>query len=220
MKIVKVLVVLMLVVVVMSEHCSAMKFSQPVKIGGGVVWSQIGGFMVRDATSNRGEKNYFRAGKAQNFSKGIAQFGTGDTIVYEHYDYEKYGTDVLIGGEEVSNTFSIPSIENFSISRIKNDSNTKMFMIELGNDVHWEDGYVIFGKKADGRFVKYFNTYEIRNKYFGNSDIAFGDIIFNNDTIIIFYEQQTSPRRYTKVGEFRFKWDDAAQWFSVEQIKY
>lgn len=92
------------------------------------------------------KKNYFRAGKAQNFSKGIAQFGTGDTIVYEHYDYEKYGTDVLIGGEEVSNTFSIPSIENFSISRIKNDSNTKMFMIELGNDVHWEDGYVIFGK--------------------------------------------------------------------------
>jgi len=37
------------------------------------------------------------------------------------------------------------------------------------------------------------------------------------DTLIIEYKSLSGDK---KIGEFRFKWDEAAQWFSVEQIKY
>ena len=204
-----------------SSTCLAMTFSQPVKIGGGVTWSQAGGFLVNGAINNKVEKNFYRGGRiTERFSKGVAQFGNENEIVYEHYDYEKYKTRVLIGGENISNTFSIEGIENYLIYSIRNDSNIKMYMILLGNDVHWEDGYIIFGKRADGRFVKYFDTYELRKKYFGDADITFGDIIFDKDKITIFYESKTSSHRYTKIGEFRFKWDEAAQWFGIEQVVY
>ena len=212
-----------MILLIIPQTCLAMIFSQPVKIGGGVTWSQAGGFLVNGAINNKVENNFYRGGRiTERFSKGVAQFGNGNEIVYEHYDYEKYKTQVLIGDENTSNTFSVEGIENGLIYSIKNDSNIKMYMILLGNDIHWEDGYLIFGKRADGRFVKYLDTYELRKKYFGNSgsSITFGDIVFNKDTITIFYEQQTSLYKFTRIGEFRFKWDEEAQWFGIEQVVY
>ena len=208
----------------LSESVSAMTFSQPVKIGGGVRWSQVGGFYVSDdAKSNSVEKNYYRSGKVHGFSKGVAQFGTGKNIVYEHYDYEKYKTAILIGGENETNTFKLESIENGFIYFVENDTPIEIYMIQLGNDIHEEDGYLIFGKRADGHFVKYFDTYEITKKFFDKwGAVAWGDIYFRGDTITIVYEKRNESKRYGyyKAGEFRFKWDDAAQWFGVEHIVY
>lgn len=41
------------------------------------------------------------------------------------------------------------------------------------------------------------------------------------DMIIIEYDNYNpNTKRMYKEGEFRFKWDDAAQWFGIEQVVY
>ena len=38
--------------------------------------------------------------------------------------------------------------------------------------------------------------------------------------MIIEYNRNYIQQGYIKEGEFRFKWDEAAQWFDVEQVVY
>ena len=42
------------------------------------------------------------------------------------------------------------------------------------------------------------------------------------DTIILEFKHTDSTIKSERetTGEFRFKWDDAAQWFSIEQVVY
>lgn len=204
-----------------ANTAAAMTFSQPVKIGGAVRWNQTGGFMVIDATDNIVEEVFLRNGKAHNFARGVAKFGNETNAVYEHYDTSMNFDTVKVGDSDKNNTISISATTNSIIYEIVNDSRLDFYMIKTGYDIHEDDGYIILGRNLNGRFVKYFDTYEIRKNFFGDyTSVAFGDIKFKGDTIIIIYEKQTSNYRYARIGEFRFKWDDAAQWFGVEQVIY
>lgn len=198
-----------------------MKFSQPIQFGGGVHWNNVGGFSVQNAVSNKVEKNFYRKGKEYGFSKGVAQFGNGANAIYEHYDADKNVETIRIGAADINNTVTIRSSTNDSIYNIASDIDINFYMIS-GTYLGKSKNYVIFGKRNDGRFVKYIDTNEIRKQYF-NDYLAFewGDIKFQGNTIILSYEKHDgSFRNYTKIGEFQFKWDDKAQWFSVEHIKY
>ena len=63
-----------------------------------------------------------------------------------------------------------------------------------------------------------------RKTYFGeNASVGFASkFVVKNDSVTLSYFVKESARsfRMNAGGEFRFKWDEAAQWFSVEHIKY
>ena len=86
--------------------------------------------------------------------------------------------------------------------------------------------YTLIGYNKNGDWVKYFDTDEIKKRYFGDKGSSFSrlfitDLKCNENTIFIYYERfDPNLRKNVKVGEFRFKWDEAAQWFSVEKITY
>ena len=43
----------------------------------------------------------------------------------------------------------------------------------------------------------------------------------SGNTIAVVYQRvNSSTKRLTDEGEFRFKWDDKAQWFGIEQVVY
>lgn len=44
--------------------------------------------------------------------------------------------------------------------------------------------------------------------------------ICRNDSIVIVYRRWHWKGMSDPEGEFRFKWDDAAQWFGIEQVVY
>lgn len=71
------------------------------------------------------------------------------------------------------------------------------------------------------------NRYKIAQTYFGGhiaykqrGGVDYDEPKFQNDTIIVTYKNYTDIGKMINQGEFRFKWDEKAQWFSVEQVKY
>ena len=86
------------------------------------------------------------------------------------------------------------------------------------------DKYVLLGRKSDGIFVKYFDTWIISETYFGQGKrippgAFYSDWYCKGNTVVIEYSKYDKMGKI-KIGEFRFKWDEKAQWFSVEQVKY
>ena len=157
---------------------------------------------------------------SKNFLKGVAQFGDETDKIFEHYDANK-DKNVRVGDKDEKNTITLEAVKNLSLHKVENDGEIRMYMIRKGNETHEEDGYIVFARRKDGRFVKYFDTDDIRTKNFQDgSNIAFGEIKFEGDTVKIVYERRIDSYKYAKVGEFRFKWDDKAQWFGIEQVTY
>ena len=84
----------------------------------------------------------------------------------------------------------------------------------------------IIGRQKDGKWVSYIDSSVLTDKYFNglqsykSSDgVHYDSPQIKDDTLIIPYEYQIQFKVVTK-GEFRFKWDDKAQWFGVEQVVY
>ena len=193
-------------------------------MGSGVMRSQLGKFFLLNDNNaiNKVEQHYSKNGKLYGFCKGVAKFGSGSNAIYQHYDIDNNdGNYIMVGSENIQNTIKVSSYINGSLYCVKSDSNVVFYMIQTGYDVHEDDGYIIFGKRQDGSFVKYLDTDDIKKNYFGErSSIAWGNINFQGNTIKIVYEKHISGYNYTKIGEFRFKWDNNAQWFSIEQVVY
>ena len=129
------------------------------------------------------------------------------------------------------------------IFQVKNDSSIKFFILKTSEGA--PSNIILIGKK-DGKWIKYFETYSLLKKYFGDryyfdswaginvgkkSEVRFGNkfrhgLYCSNDTIIIEYEKNNGGKGpifgkdTNEFGEFRFKWDEAAQWFGVEQVVY
>ena len=81
-----------------------------------------------------------------------------------------------------------------------------------------EFDYLIIGKRADGKFVKYIDTREITKRYFGwnmqgASTAMYKDLNVQGDTLVMKYHDWKTATE----GRFIFKWDDNAQWFSVDR---
>ena len=132
------------------------------------------------------------------------------------------------GDKDISNTVVIDIGHMGDIQQIKTNSGITFYYISFG--YKWSYFYII-GKRQDGKWIKYISSRETLEPYFAkrldwghapNYPPLFKDgkisknVYCQNDTIIVPYTNLSNDLN----GEFRFKWDEAAQWFSVEQVKY
>ena len=153
-------------------------------------------------------------------TKGVKQVNNGEDALYIHYDSKNH--KYFFGGKEINDTFEARFVEGL-IYKISTNSKITLYCIESGYDIPEDDQYTVYGKRADGKFVKYIDTIDIAKKYFGNEfGYWFEKITFKNDLIIIEYRRFSNNNfnNITERGEFRFKWDDAAQWFGIEKVTY
>lgn len=65
----------------------------------------------------------------------------------------------------------------------------------------------------------------VLKQYFGKDSFGMRGPWFNNcyvqgDTVVIEYQVSAFKQGYHKGEEIRFKWDESAQWFGVEQVVY
>ena len=205
-----------------------MQFSQPVKLSGivGTVFDPKLGFSVENVTSNNGTfSGTYRHGKC--YSKGVARIGSGDDALYAHYDVNKDWRHTYFGGENPKNTFPLFVTNNYQgeeIHKINSNIGITLYAIWTGFEMPDATDIYILGRHKDGKWVKYIDTENIRKTYFGeNASVGFASkFVVKNDSVTLSYFVKESGRsfRMNAGGEFRFKWDEAAQWFSVEQIKY
>ena len=164
--------------------------------------------------------------------KGIAHFGEGTDDLYLYYNMEKC---LNIGGNALNNTIS-EDIWGSDIYQIQYSKTSSVYPIydmkhnHIGNETRFETRsvYSIYNMKADyiiiGReinsfsrqFVKYIDTKEITKRYFSEkSYVIYKNISTQGDSLTI--EYQYYGDKQIVEGEFYFKWDNNAQWFSVKQ---
>ena len=195
-----------------TNSAFAMTFSQPVKIGG-IHYSQVsrGGISFENATENDGS--------------GTARFGDSIDSLYVHVHNNSY--KMKFGAKNESNTITIHARVYFEIFKLASNERGNFFVIKDRYDLLESEKYILLGKKKDGTFVKYFDTEELRKKYFGKQwqGIWFRGIKAQDDMIIVHYQRNLDGRKMQidsadERGEFRFKWDERAQWFGVEHIVY
>ena len=195
---------------ILSETCYAINFSQPVKIGT-MDFKQDGGVYISGAIYNKVQffpENRRTFVKDDTFGdeKGIACFGKNTDDLYIYYNTEKC---LNIGGNTLNNTIS-RNILDCVIYQIKYDRNDSVYSIyDMNTD------YIIIARKINSYsrdFVKYIDTKEITKRYFGeNSHVIYKNLFTQGDTIIMDYYFSGIE------GRFIFKWDDNAQWFSVDR---
>ena len=219
-----------------AVNCFAMKLEQPVEIGK-VSFTPPGYFEIVGATSHNGtpfpqeyiKSSHLDTRKVQPiYNRGFAIFGSGSDAICLYYDSGEYrptaGKNRIyakFGDKNINNTIETGAGIPTHINLIKTDSGITFYLL-LNID---ESGLVgrthtLLGKRSDGVFVKYFNTYDLKRQYFGRArDIFFSDYRIEGDTIIIGYQRRDSANsRFVDAGEFRFKWDESAQWFGIEQV--
>ena len=238
----------LLLLLMMSVNCFAMTFSHPLKTGFKIIKTQAGGGMiVESATQNNGDfyKRTYNGkttvydgknGKAR-YGKGVARWGNGTDALFAHYNYYSKDSNVYFGGNDVKNTIPINSmIFGEEIYKISTNEGITFYMIHTSYDLPDETWWTLIGRRKDGVWIKYFDSDSVTEKYFGKSaragyanvwnglSICCDDFRVKGDTIVIEYSRyhKNSGQRgnLVKEGEFRFKWDDVAQWFGIEQIIY
>ena len=201
-----------------------MQFSQPIKIGR-VNVSQVGkgagGYWFNGADSNEGiKKDYHEYDKQYIYSKGVAKYGNGEDALYIYYD-ESQGEICNIGGKDIKNT---QKVRLFCDVIYKITTNKGITLYPINFIYGAESRYTIIGRQKDGKWVKYIDTSDISKTYFGTNERGYPaqniefDLTCKKDILIMQYRHL--GRNRNKEGEFRFKWDEKAQWFSVEHIKY
>lgn len=206
-----------------GSSCFAMQFS-PVEEMGEAGVSQAGrsggGMVIINATHNTGDyyiTNTYNAHNTQSYGKGVATFGDGDDALYMHYNMYDH-TPTVMGGKNIHNTIQWRFLIGY-ISRIRTDEGITLYAIQ--NTYGPEFDYLILGRRADGIWVKYLDTREITDRYWswngqGAPPTAYRNLRTEGDTVIMEYRHWSDQEK----GEFRFRWDENAQWFGIEQIVY
>ena len=212
-----------------ADSAFAMTFSQPVKIGeiGFPVQAPYQGFIVEGATSNSGklyrEENTFRGKPVMTCKKGTAIFGSGEDALYCKYDFDaEISKAMSFGGK---NNFVLTGNGSFkNLFKIDNDSKLALYAIYHNYCVSHLN---IIGKQKDGKWVVFLDSKKISEKYFGGKDSykEEGGVIYDiptcaGDTIVVTYRRWHWEGKSEAEGELRFKWDESAQWFGVEQVIY
>ena len=189
-------------------------------------------------------KYYERALKRQKnlYVKGSARFGDGEDSLWMHCNTHLYEnltnnasrttarpTLFRLGGMDINNTVPVHPYYT-TIKLIKSNSPLTLYLLSpAGQTGPSGITWVLIGKQSDGKFVTFFNSDEIRKKYFGEGNtkkIHFDKCKAEKDSIVLYYynpqipHPSGDPRKRNLLGEFRFKWDEDAQWFGVEQIVY
>ena len=218
------LAVMIIGCIIYSGTVFAMQFYQMEKIGSIGVSQRNGGIRIENSIYNSGKYfNKYDKNNTTSYDKGFAKFGKGDEALYIYYNsYQKEPSRMRVGTEDVNNTIVMNMLWD-SLFRVKASNGKVLYCINFayGPDSQW----CIVGCHSNGKFVKYIDTEEISKRYFGITTTQTGApfVIYkklrcDGDTILIEY---TSAHRDEGIkGEFRFKWDEAAQWFSIEQVAY
>ena len=219
---------LLILLLMIAPNCFAMTFSQPVKIGE-VTLPPMGYFEIDECSYHDGvlctEKEYAHL---KMYERGIARFGTGEDALYFHYNAKqivnKYEPLSKFGSQDIKNAIQIVPGISTVIKMIKTNSGITFYLLIHGNAAGFGVNSTLIGKRKDGTFVKYFDTEEIKEKYFESARSVTDEedkIYLKENEIIIGYGQYDMKKyKYVHSGEFRFKWDEAAQWFGVEQVVY
>ena len=220
--------------VVLVSVCSAMQFSQLVELGriGG---DPGGGFEIDGADYNNGSFYKGQRGRGALYEKGVARFGDERNALWVYYDcsrgkgrtYREAYTP-LFGNKERTVGVNLRAGEGDGIRvySIKNDCDITLFFVAGNGCVFGAEHYVIMGYNKEGKFVKYIDIREIAEKYLGKRNMGMkgaylGRYYCRDDTIIAEYiDPRISKDFQTPVGEFRFQWDEKAQWFGVEHVVY
>ena len=222
-----------------SASASAMNLHYRHEIGK-IFFSPHGIFEMRGDRAHTGKpftnekymKLYHHDGQKKQiniYDKGVAAFGNDKERIYFHYDsrngvptYDSAtGTTNVVsrlGERDINNTVQVGIGIPTRLSVIGTDANMILYSL-VNDDPSGVTGptQTIIGKLPDGTYVKYFDTSILKKQYFSDpSRFHFSDsILIYKDTIIIPYHNIDDQEQR---GEFRFKWDDKAQWFGVEYV--
>jgi len=229
-----------------NSNVFALTFSQPIKIGEAYI-TPPDYFAIEGAVYHTGipykNKEYilsYNLGKKNGvtiFDKGIACFGKNGDELYFHYDardgrasYQKnYFAISRFGGKDIGNTVDVTASPPGYIRMIKSNKKITLYLLSSNSQMvsfrDYEWIHTLIGKREDGKFVKFFDTKELSERFFGNPSIKntnFSDCTVQGDTVVLKYKHISDLDRKGEYesGEFRFKWDDAAQWFGVEKVVY
>lgn len=184
---------------VLVSDCFAMQFNNLQKIGEFSQGGKSGGYTAVGLT---------------NFSckrEGVAIFGNNHGKLYIHFGN---GNFFKVGSESILNTVDT-RLAYTTIYQITTDSDLVLYAIE---ECEPTGDYTIVGQRADGKFVKFISTEDIKLQYFGRiyGTYQLAHIKVLGDKIVIPFGKEW---RYP-IGEFVFKWDESAQWFSIEKVVY
>ena len=217
------MLILSLMVVMIASVCSAMTFSQPVKIGriGNFDQCPYRGFEIEGATSNDGTRyvppqNYQYKDKIV-YTNGTARFGDGEDALYCYYNFVNPSECVKKFGGKNQYVY-VTKFFYRDISKIVTDKKLTLYYLDYS---YKYTNFAVIGRFADGKWVKFFDSESLDNRYFGKNNFPhYNKLKCEGDTLIISYKQGYPSKNKENIGEFRFKWDDKAQWFGVEQIIY
>lgn len=193
----------------------------------------IGGVYMEGELQNKGIPY-----KDGGYDTGVATFGDIKIPLYYHYgcDYKKgheyyraYGN--LFGARDKSYTVALEIGEglNCTIYNVKNNSGRAMYMLEHSGPVAGTTTYILIALTEDGKILKYIDTTNVLKDYFGRDKVSvkgpwFKNATVSGDAVRIKYEYPVYnqvTKKYDKYyGEFIYTWDENAQWFGVEHVKY
>ena len=210
--------------------CSAMQFQQPVFLG------TICGIYA----GGPHPAHLWKISKEVSVKKNVMIMGQGKTALYFKYkdtaysnDKYKYRniTDIVSGSgnvfprdipDERANYHFTP---NHSIYQVNGENGIVAYIdIGMAGGADDADSLTIRGLWKDGKAVTFVNT-NSTNQYKNRGEGFFfdrGKITVKSDTICVPFVLKKGDfnNQLVSKGEFRFKWDDKAQWFGVEQIVY
>lgn len=220
----KILLVFLVMIVMSMENCFAMTFSLPEKIGriGNFDQCPYSGFIIEGASYNDGIKyiptrDYQYKDKIV-YVKGTARFGNGEDAIYCYYDFNKdTSEDKKKFGGKNQYVYMTDSFYR-DISKIKTDEKLTLYYLDYS---YKYTHFAVIGRFAGEKWVKFFDSESLNNKYFGRNNFPhYEKIKCEGDTLIIQYKEGYPSKNKNIIGEFRFKWDDAAQWFGIEHVVY
>lgn len=201
--------------------CSAMQFQQPVFIG----WMY--GIKGGPASANG-----WTFSKEVNVKKDVITMGKGKTaIVFKcvlenvgGIQYRKIKSIVSGNGNVFPDKTNGHIWPNHTVYQINGENGIVAYVdIEPCGAID-PDGMCIRGLWKDGKAVTYVaDVYQfakgIEDAHFFFKDKA---IRVMNDTICVPYTLKSGEfgQKHIRDGEFRFKWDDKAYWFGIEDVKY
>ncbi|WP_294156897.1 hypothetical protein [uncultured Selenomonas sp.] len=223
----RILSILTLALLLTASDALAMTFSQPVDVGKVIDYADADyGYNIVNATATDATRLSNKKGiggpDALFYTNGISRFGSGEDAIYFHYR----GKERTYGGKELRDTFPFKSL-GCNFFKIETDTALTLYMAYEWQVSGEGNSCNLLGRRSDGRWVKYFDTREITQRYFG--DIRqrvklpyYARWYVYKDSIVVVYKRNPSNRmsNFVDAGEFRFHWDDNAQWFSVEHVLY
>lgn len=212
-----------------------MIFSQLVEIGR-IGYPPEGNMIIENATYISSQSNGKSMGTFTYPYDTDIKFNDGEDSIFVHHK-SGYKSEPNFGDENINNSILVDTgLYGIVIYQLKNNSSIKFYLLmTLEADASFTN-WVCIGKK-NGKWIKYFDLKDIRKKYFGDekfrhyyfalslekksyNNYTYPIIYCKNDTIVMEYQKyESSTNSYTK-GEFRFKWDEKAQWFGVEKVTY